>query len=103
MPSEFVINDAAEFEEAKREGVLDTTGALVPENCIFVMGDNRRDNASNDSRAWAGIGVNNGPDYKLTGTKSSHLCVSRRNVHGRVVARLLPPWEYSDEKPFLPK
>ncbi len=102
MPNEFRI-DADEFKEAQRNNRLNQLGARVPKGCVFVMGDNRRQGSSNDSRAWAGIDVNNGPEIGNANDRSNYLWVTTKSIHGRVIARLLPPWQYNDQYPVFPR
>jgi|GEM_PF-5035446 len=103
MPSSY-LPSMTTFEDAKDRSAqgkpgLARLGVQVPEDCLFLMGDNRGYEKSNDSRAWTRIEI--GSNSPGSGS-SDHLWATKRDVHGRVVARLWP-FEYDDERTFWVK
>lgn len=99
MPHQYRV-DKDDFDDAKREGRIEKLGAEIPAGCLFVVGDNRKASHSNDSRAWSGIRIGkSSPGSNVQ--NEDHLWVTEKNVHGIVLFRLLPPWEYSAAKPFV--
>lgn len=87
------------FDRYTRESRLHELGVKIPVGCLFVIGDNRAPGASNDSRAWARTRISNGPGEG----DAAHLWVTKQHVHGRVIARLRWPWDYSNDRPLVPR
>lgn len=101
MPSVYTPSKSR-FESERESGTLAELGALVPTGCVFVMGDNREYEKSNDSRAWARIEIGSNSPGAESGSGTDHLWATKRDVHGRVVARLWP-LEYDERRGFWVK